>query len=211
MAPGALLSQFLTGLVEQAERYAPNQAVGLGAVAGDLIAVHLSQYVDAPDEALPGGRRQVLLTKVNAFIEEHLGDPDLTPGTIAAAHFISRRHLHQLFDGQHHTPAAWIRQRRLHRCRADLADPLLAGRPIGAIAARWGFRNAQDFSRAFRAAFGVAPREFRIRALIQVPRARTDEDACTGKDVGTDKNARTDNSHALIARALRPVPDESFQ
>ena len=60
--------------------------------------------------------------------------------------------------------AGWTRQRRLERCRRDLADPALAARPVAAIAARWGFPSAAEFSRAFRAAHGMPPGEYRMSA-----------------------------------------------
>ena len=62
--------------------------------------------------------------------------------------------------------AGWTRQRRMDRCRRDLADPGLAARPIAAIAARWGFSSAADFSRAFRAVHGMPPSEYRRSARV---------------------------------------------
>ena len=50
------------------------------------------------------------------------------------------------------------------RCRQDLADPTLAHRSVSAIAARWGFTDPAQFSRAFRAAYDLAPTEYRRAA-----------------------------------------------
>jgi AraC-like DNA-binding protein len=60
--------------------------------------------------------------------------------------------------------AGWVRQRRLERCRRDLLDPASAARPVSAVAARWGLVNAAHFSRAFRAAYGLSPVEYRAMA-----------------------------------------------
>jgi AraC-like DNA-binding protein len=98
---------------------------------------------------------------VRAFIEARLPAPDLSPATVAAAHHISVRYLHRLFDDETHSVAGWIRQRRLERCRANLLDPSLAGRSVAGIAARWGFTNAAHFSRLFRDAYGLPPGEYR--------------------------------------------------
>ena len=56
---------------------------------------------------------------MHAFVEQHLGDADLTPAAVAAAHHVSLRQLHRLFETQETTVAAWIRHRRLERCRRD--------------------------------------------------------------------------------------------
>jgi AraC-like DNA-binding protein len=63
------------------------------------------------------------------------------------------------------TVAAWIRHQRLECCRADLTDPRLRGMPVQAIGARWGFRSPADFSRAFRAAHGIPPGDYRRQTL----------------------------------------------
>jgi AraC-like DNA-binding protein len=101
------------------------------------------------------------MAQIHAFIRANLGDPDLTPGAIAAAHHISLRYLNKLFQAEGRTVAGWIRERRLERCRRDLAEPRLDDRTIKAIAARWGFTNSAHFSQAFRSAYGLSPREFR--------------------------------------------------
>ncbi|MFB6439770.1 helix-turn-helix domain-containing protein [Streptomyces sp. NPDC056411] len=53
--------------------------------------------------------------------------------------------------------AVWIRGRRLAAACRDLVDPSLHSTPIHAIATRWGFPRAGDFSRAFRTAYGTSP------------------------------------------------------
>ncbi|MET9630378.1 helix-turn-helix domain-containing protein [Lentzea sp. NPDC006480] len=102
-----------------------------------------------------------LMRRIRAHIDANLHSPDLTPAKIATEHFISTRHLHGLFQHQGTTVAGWIRARRLEHCRRDLLDPVHAGRPVAAIAARWGFVDAAHFSRVFKAAFGKAPSELR--------------------------------------------------
>lgn len=94
-------------------------------------------------------------------IEARLGERRLGPPTVAAAHHISVRRLHQLFAAQPETGSALIRRRRLEQCRADLADPALRGLTVAAVAARWGFRDPAHFSRLFRAAYGHTAAEHR--------------------------------------------------
>lgn len=110
---------------------------------------------------LDGDPHRALLQRIRSHIDQHLGSAALSPHSIAAAHFISTRHLHALFQEQETTVSTWIRTRRLEQCRRDLLDPVLADRPIAAISARWGFADAAHFSRSFKQAYGVAPSEYR--------------------------------------------------
>ena len=101
------------------------------------------------------------LDGVLRFMTEHLSSPALSPATIAAANFISVRHLHAVFRREGTTVSRWIKERRMERCRVDLADPALAHLSIASIAARWGITDPAYFSRVFRAAYGMSPRECR--------------------------------------------------
>ena len=102
-------------------------------------------------------RRALLLAEVQASIELRLHDPRLTPASIAGEHFVSVRQLHKVFAESGLTVSGWIRDRRLERCRRDLADPALAAETVSSIALSWGFRSPGHFSRAYRAAYGRAP------------------------------------------------------
>jgi AraC-like DNA-binding protein len=108
--------------------------------------------------------RPDLLAEVKATIDRRLHEPDLGPATVAAAHFISPRYLHRLFEPEGVTVSEWIRAQRLERCRRDLEDPALASDTVLAIASRWGLRNPGHFSRLFGAAYGVPPSAVRPRA-----------------------------------------------
>ena len=101
------------------------------------------------------------LARVHGFIDQNLGDPRLSPKTVAAAHHVSLRHLQQLFADAGTAPATWIRRRRLERCRYALTDPRERHRPIHVIAARWGFADHAHFSRLFRATYGASPSQYR--------------------------------------------------
>jgi AraC-like DNA-binding protein len=145
----------------------------LGEVALNLAAAALAAAVGAEDRLAPETSRQALLCRIEAFIERNLGDPGLTPTAVAARHHISPGYLHRLFEARELTVAAWIRHLRLERCLADLADPRLRPRPVGAIGARWGFRSPADFSRAFRAVHGLPPGDYRRQALTAANAAAT--------------------------------------
>ena len=123
-------------------------------------------------------RRPDLLAEIKATIELRLHEPDLRPATIAAAHFISTRYLHRLFEPEGVSVSEWIRLRRLERCRRDLEDPALADETVTAIARRWGLPNPGHFSRLFHAAYGMLAQRCarackRSSLTWQTARART--------------------------------------
>jgi AraC-like DNA-binding protein len=161
---GDLTSQFLLQLARNVDHYSPAEAARLSTAALEVLATRLAHELDVREWGTPEDRRHALLTTVQAFIQQHLCDPGLSPAMIAAAHHISRRSLDQLFHDEGLAVAGWIRRRRLERCRQELSDPALAARPVAAIAAKWGFSSPGDFSRAFRAVHGLPPAEYRMSA-----------------------------------------------
>jgi AraC-like DNA-binding protein len=161
-AAGALVSSLVQRLVADLDAYEETGAGGrISSALLDLSTAALAIRVGRADKVPLKTRQHVLLVRIHAFIEEHLGDPELAPPTVAAAHHISLRYLHKLFEAEGRTVAGWIRDRRLERCRSDLGDPALRLRPVNAIAARWGFNNPRSFNRMFRAAYEIPPGEYR--------------------------------------------------
>lgn len=160
---GGLASSFLTTLATNLGELRGPAAAQLAQTAVTLLDILLAAELDlASRRADP---RHALRQRVRAHIEQHLADPELSPSSIAAAAFVSVRHLHSLFHEQGSTVAAHIRTRRLERCYHDLSDPVVAQLPIAAVGARWGFKDAAHFSRAFKAAYGELPSEVRRRAV----------------------------------------------
>ncbi|MFD4522711.1 helix-turn-helix domain-containing protein [Streptomyces sp. NPDC058470] len=158
---GGLLAQFLVQLASNTGPYQPQDAPRLGTVVADLITAAFAHTLDADLLMPPEAHGRVLLLSIKAFIRRHLGDPELTPALVAAAHHISRSRLYRLFQAEGITVASYIRDQRLEHARRDLADPALRAMQINAVAARWGFSRAADFTRAFRTAYGVPPSEVR--------------------------------------------------
>ncbi|MQS16237.1 AraC family transcriptional regulator [Streptomyces kaniharaensis] len=164
---GAVLAHFLIGLERQAHTLQPAEAARLGTVVVDLVAAWIARELDALPALPQETRRRALMESVRRFIRHNLHDPDLTPATVAAAHHISLSYLHRVFtqESQGETVAAWIRSQRLKKAHHDLADPALRAVPIHIVAAQWGIPRADDFSRAFRAAYGISPSEHRHQAF----------------------------------------------
>ncbi|MFR9777168.1 helix-turn-helix domain-containing protein [Micromonospora sp. MS34] len=170
---GVLLARFLDRLVRHPDQYAAEDAERLGTLAIDLACTALARRADVEHALTVETRERTARLGVVEFIERHLADPDLNPRGIAAAQHISLRTLHRLFAEDDESVAGLIRRRRLERCRRDLLNPLLADRPVHAVASRWGFRDPAHFSRAFRTAYGMSPRQLRA-AVTARPAPRGD-------------------------------------
>jgi AraC-like DNA-binding protein len=89
--------------------------VRLAAALMDLLTVALAERFGRAATLAPSTQRRALLANMQGFIDQRLADPELSPSAIAAAHHISLRYLHKLFEGQPTTVSGWIRQRRLER------------------------------------------------------------------------------------------------
>ncbi|MFF8974504.1 helix-turn-helix domain-containing protein [Streptomyces sp. NPDC014995] len=157
---GALLVSFLTALTTSVPACSPAVAARLASGVVDLFATLVQERTRR------GGRRETgahdhLVLRVRDHIDRHLGDPELSPLTVAAAHHISVRYLHRLFEGEGVTVARLIQQRRLEECARELGRPDASAPTVSAVAQRWGFANPAHFSRVFRGAYGVSPREWR--------------------------------------------------
>ncbi len=162
---GGLISNFISDLYDRAKDLSLHQGTGLSEAVLDLAQAALTR------DTAPGGTSGLSptalaqLKHIQNFIEARLPDPTLTPSKVAAAYGISSRHLHRIFQRAGTSVGEWIRQRRLEKCRTDLADPRYAGHGIIQIAFHWGFNDASHFSRAFKAHFGVSPREYRVQEI----------------------------------------------
>ncbi len=160
--PGGLLSSMVSQL--------PGHLDSLDAHEGFRVCTAVVDLLSATLSASNGGadgkpRRQALVERILAYIEDQLGDPELSPARVAQTHHISIRYLHKLFAEQNITVAGFIRNRRLERSRRDLLDPAQRSRPVSAIGARYGFTDPAHFSRVFRAAYGSPPGAYRRVAL----------------------------------------------
>lgn len=92
-------------------------------------------------------------------IDDELGSPSLTPDRVAERVGVSRATLYRAFTAEGGLMRA-IWSRRLAAVAAALADPIEMRR-LSRLAADTGFKSPAHLSRAFAAAYGMPPREWR--------------------------------------------------
>ncbi|WP_059006489.1 AraC-like ligand-binding domain-containing protein [Streptomyces specialis] len=161
---GGLLAQFLVRLTDDTASFGPDDGPHLAGIAADLVSSLFAHVLDTRAALPPETRHNALRLRIRAFLRENLHDPGLTPSVIAAAHHISVRHLHSLFRDESETVAAHLRHLRLERARRLLTDPAWRDVPVGHIAAACGFSEHSVFTRVFKTAYGMTPRDYRHRA-----------------------------------------------
>jgi AraC-like DNA-binding protein len=162
---GAIASVFIQQLLSHVSSVEAGSLPRLQASLLDLTTTALGEQRSAA--VCGSASRNVLTQRVLQFIEDHLGDPELSCSSVAARHRISERYLRLLFSELTVSPSDWIWSRRLERARQDLTDPLKAARPVTTICFTWGFKDVAHFSRAFKARFGCTPSEARLVADSQ--------------------------------------------
>jgi len=128
----------------------------------DLVAsAYACITATAPDgSSIAIARRE----QIRSYIETHLHDPGLTPGSVAAAVHLSPRRLHQLFEADGETVGAYILRRRLEECARAMGDASQRSRTVTEIAFLHGFNNASHFGRVFRERYHSTPSDYRRRS-----------------------------------------------
>lgn len=137
-----------------------HEGVGVGQleefVMSSLLYSHRSNYSDQLVGDSSQDRRAV--REAVDFIERNLARP-IQVQDVADAAGVSLRTLQAFFaEDLQQTPSAFIRNRRLERVRADLADaPPGSATTVSQIATRWGFTHLGRFATKYHQRFGETP------------------------------------------------------
>jgi AraC-like DNA-binding protein len=154
----ALLRNHLASLADNLPHIPRAHASAVATATVNLVAACLAPSRETAARA-QAPLELARLTEIRRHIDRHLSSPALKPDDICKALGLSRSTLYAACRSRGGV-IAFIRQRRLERIHALLADPR-EHRRISEIAYQHGFANAAHFSRSFRAAFGVSPHEAR--------------------------------------------------
>lgn len=148
---GRIAHDFMHAAFGEAALLSPQTALGVADTLIDLLLLPLREAGTAFERGGP----LALYVRAQAFINEHLRDPDLSIDQISAELGCTKRYLHMLFSERGMTVSDYIWQARLQHCRQELEAH--GGKTITDVAFSWGFSSSSHFSRVFRKYFGIVP------------------------------------------------------
>jgi AraC family transcriptional regulator, positive regulator of tynA and feaB len=111
----------------------------------------------APNRMQP----ELMLEALLAYCRQELHNPLLSPSRVAGHFGISVRTLHLRFQQLGKSFGRWLLENRLDACGKALRDLHRRSDSISEIAYRCGFNDLSHFNKAFRARFGMPPRQWR--------------------------------------------------
>jgi AraC-like DNA-binding protein len=158
-------------LIDHVRALAPHLS-GLPAASGPALArafLHmLAIGLDHPADPRPDDNTRDILRlaarrRAEALIEQHLHGPAFDARALARLIGLSRSALYRLFEPDGGV-AVFIRERRLRRLCAALADPA-DRRRAGEMAFACGFADQAQLNRVFRRGYGMTPVEYRAAML----------------------------------------------
>lgn len=161
-SPGGVVSTFFTSLVHAAKAGPDSAGVLLPHAVGLLSAA--ASFADRSRPA-PNAADALARERVLDFLRRNLDDPGLAAATVAEACGVSRRSLYRIVGGD--GIASQLRRMRIERAEAMLLDD--PERPVGRVGAACGFDSESGFYRAFRAATGHTPNEYRQIRKVGTP------------------------------------------
>jgi acetamidase/formamidase/AraC-like DNA-binding protein len=227
---GAMCLTMAESLSEQIDHLGRDDLLSVEATLTDLLVTCLSREVDSPAEPSepsessdqPTSVQLSHLRRICRTIEARLGDAELSLESVARVEGLSTRYLQKLFKVGATSFGEYLRERRLERCKLDLANRALNHFTISALCFRWGFGDAANFSRAFTARYGVSPKAYRAQPASQQADALHDQrgrplKGSEAKSAADPAPARTPHSpfqallrdHARYAVALALTPKRS--
>jgi AraC-like DNA-binding protein len=165
IGPDSASTRMLLALLKNvANEIGPAGGGGLSPLFGEsllgLVEAACTLYVEP--RAAHGTKARAKLYR--AYIDSRLTDPDLKPSEVAAHFDISERYLRAVLSAEGESFSCYVLQRRLERCAELLQGQAGSHMTITQIAFQCGFSNATHFGQAFKALFGITPREFRAAA-----------------------------------------------
>jgi AraC-like DNA-binding protein len=204
---GQFLGDFLLTLLRRLRHLSDNEAPLLNIAIGKLVTACVAPSagrVEAARALIDVGRME----RVRQTVRAHLHSPHLGPQMLCRQVGMSRSNLYRLLDSEGGV-TSYIQRQRLTEARSRLSDSKNA-QSIDSMAQDLCFTDSSSFSRAFRATFGVSPREIRAAAAKpgSLPSAPI---ACSRQPCNNFGDLLRKQSRILPAFAIRPsgMPDSA--
>jgi AraC-like DNA-binding protein len=159
---GQFLGNFLVTLQQRLPLLPDSDAALLSVAIGRLVAACVApsaERVEAARALINVGR----LERVRQTVRAHLQSPLLGPKMLCRQVGMSRSNLYRLLDSEGGV-TSYIQRQRLTEARSRLFDTRNT-QSIASMAHDLCFTDSSSFSRAFRAMFGISPRELRAAAI----------------------------------------------
>ncbi len=113
------------------------------------------------DQLLPNQLGKYHLSRIRAFVLEHLTEDDLNIEQISRAVNLSARHIHFLFRERSMGVMEWVWHERVKLARHMLISSEYIRRSISEVAFACGFKTLAHFSRLFKKYYDMSPKEFK--------------------------------------------------
>jgi AraC family transcriptional activator of tynA and feaB len=171
---GGLAAGYMRMLPEYAAALSPATGHQVANQVLNLVAMALARRAELGHVKL-GSASALTLIRLRTAIEQALPYRDVKCQEVAERAGISVRYANALLAKEGTSLERLLQKRRLENCHKALAEA--SGRSISEIAFAWGFSDVSHFSKTFKSAYGVSPRDFRR----EVAQSRSRE-TCPGSD-----------------------------
>lgn len=154
---GRLVSDFFLQAIHAMPQYAKDEKIAARDMFLSMLSISLTTKYKNTLEL--SDVKQGVLTQVKSYVREYCHTQHLTPAQIALRFHMSIRYLYKLFEGEPYTLAQYTL-----RCRLERSTALLINWPtmqVAQVAYQSGFADPSHYSRAFKKAFHMSPREYR--------------------------------------------------
>lgn len=156
----AAVAAWASGVVQQAASLDALDSTRTAELVGDSVLSAVAAVLHGRpqrDMTANAVEHPSLLSRVCAYVQSRLDDPNLSLASIALAQGLSERSLNRLFAYLGTTPMRWVLQQRLALSRQALEqDPAVR---VTDVAFSCGFNDLSHFSRVFKKVYAVTPQQ----------------------------------------------------
>lgn len=164
--PGAL-SRVLIGVMEHTMEMGATMQSPQARPIGEAIILLINACLETLSQPRTTSDIQsgaVSLASVKAAIERRLADPNLGVQSLLEEFGMTRSTLYRAFEPLGGV-TAYITERRLRHAFRRMTDPAEKNLRVSHLAFELGFTHASAFTRAFKALFGLTPKDIRTLAI----------------------------------------------